>query len=60
MKQPDLDTLLRWLSHIPIEHQVNWLRSEIAKHPHSQRSNELRPILKKKFHKQMRREIRAA
>ncbi len=53
MKQ-DIDTVLRRLSLIPIHHQINWLRSEIAKHPHSQWSKLLQPVLEKRVFKALR------
>ncbi len=59
MKQ-DIDTVLRRLSLIPIQHQINWLRSEIAKHPHSHLAKLLFPVLQKKMLKALRRENRAA
>ncbi len=58
--KPDIDTELRRLSYIPLHHQINWLRSEIAKHPHSHRSKLLQPVLEKRVLKALRQKPRAA
>ncbi len=60
LKNLDIETYLRRLSRIPIQHQIAHLRSVIDAHPYSQRANELRPILEKKMLKQLRKENRAA
>ncbi len=56
----DIDTILRRLSLIPLHHQINWLRSEIAKHPHSHLAKLLQPVLEKKVLKALRHRPTAA
>ncbi len=58
--KPDIDTDLRRIRFIPLHHQINWLRSDIAKHPHSNRSKLFQPVLEKRVLKALRQKPRAA
>ncbi len=56
LKNLDIETYLRRLSRIPIQHQIVHLKSVIDAHPYSDRANLLRPVLAKKMLKQLKKE----